>query len=282
MATAAASPPIAPASVTLTAAASDPDGTIVAVEFFAGGTLLATATESPFTTTWPDVGAGTYTLTARVTDNGGATTTSAPVLFSVAPPPPPPPPAGAPIDEVVLYPAVDAQVLGGWAVIADATAAAGSRLQNPNANLAKVPNASPAPAAAFDLTFAAEAGKPYRLWLRGKALDDSYSNDSVFVQFDGSVDASGTPQWRMGTTASTTVILEECGGCGLQGWGWADNGYGMNVLGPVVYFAETGPQRLRIQMREDGLAIDQIVLSAVTYATAPPGRARGDTVIVAR
>jgi hypothetical protein len=275
-------PPVAPAPITLRAAASDPDGTITAVEFYAGSNLLARVTDSPFTATWTDVAAGTYSLTARAIDDGGATTTSAPVLFSVAAPPPPPPPAGAPVDEIVLYAAVDAQVLGGWTVVADATAAAGSRLQNPNANLPKVSIASATPAAAFDLTFTADAGKPYRLWLRGKALGDSYSNDSVFVQFDGSVDAAGTPQWRTGTTSSTTVILEECGGCGLQGWGWADNGYGMNVLGPVVYFAETGPQRVRIQLREDGLAIDQVVLSAVAYVTASPGRARSDTVVVPR
>jgi hypothetical protein len=70
-------------------------------------------TDSPFTATWTDVAAGTYSLTARAIDDGGATTTSAPVLFSVAAPPPPPPPAGAPVDEIVLYAAVDAQVLGG-------------------------------------------------------------------------------------------------------------------------------------------------------------------------
>ena len=39
-----------------------------------------------------------------------------------------------------------------------------------------------------------------------------------------------------------------------------------------MYLATTGPQRLRIQMREDGLAIDQVVLSAVRYLTARPGR----------
>jgi hypothetical protein len=105
-------------------------------------------------------------------------------------------------------------------------------------------------------------------------------NDSVFVQFDGSVTAAGAPQWRLGTTSATPVVLEDCGGCGLQGWGWNDNGYGVNTLGPLVYFAQTGPQRIRIQMREDGLGLDQIVLSARAYLTARPGAPRNDTTIL--
>ena len=47
------------------------------------------------------------------------------------------PPVG-PIDEIVLHAAVDGQVLGGWTVTADTTAASGARLQNPNANAAKL------------------------------------------------------------------------------------------------------------------------------------------------
>ena len=45
------------------------------------------------------------------------------------------------------------------------------------------------------------------------------------------------------------------------------------MLGPVVKFDVTGPQTLRIQTREDGFRIDQIVLSAGTYLTSSPGRA---------
>ncbi len=41
------------------------------------------------------------------------------------------------------------------------------------------------------MTFNAEAGKPYRLWIRGKAEPNNWANDSVFVQFSGSRHASG-------------------------------------------------------------------------------------------
>ena len=113
-----------------------------------------------------------------------------------------------------------------------------------------------------------------------KADDDSWQNDSVFVQFSDSVDGSGNAVWRIGTTSATMVSLEDCSGCGEQGWGWNDNGYG--AAGAPVVFATSGPHTIRIQYREDGISIDQIVLSAARYMTAAPGAARNDTTIVPR
>lgn len=269
---------VAPASIGVAAQASDSDGTIARVEFLSGSTVIGSAAASPFAITWPDVPAGTYALTARAIDNTGASTSSAPVNLTVSPSAEPPP-AGA-IDEIVLHAAADPLISGGWAVTSDATAASGARLQNPDAGAPKLATPLASPTLSFDLTFAAEAGKAYRLWLRGKALNDSYNNDSVHVQFEGSVDATGAPVWRIGTTSATAIVLEECNGCGLQGWGWADNGYGLNTLGPLVYFAASGRQRIRIQVREDGLAIDQIVLSAVKYKSAAPGATKNDTTIL--
>ena len=74
--------------------------------------------------------------------------------------------------------------------------------------------------------------------------------------------------------------LEDCSGCGLSGWGWQDNGWGVGVLGPLVYFDSTGPQKLRIQYREDGISIDQIVLSASTYLSTAPGAVKNDTTLL--
>src|SRR5204863_3470392 len=77
---------IAPASVTLTATASDSDGTIQKVEFFHGGTnLIATVNSAPYTFNWTGVAAASYTLTAVATDNQGSPTTSAPVNITVNP-----------------------------------------------------------------------------------------------------------------------------------------------------------------------------------------------------
>jgi acid phosphatase type 7 len=179
--------------------------------------------------------------------------------------------------EVVLH-TTAATRAGAWTFRADTTAAGGGYVIHPDAGAAKIGTASATPANFVELSFNATAGVPYRLWLRSRAQSDYYGNDSVFVQFSGSVDAGGTPMWRIGTADATTVVLEDCGGCGEQGWGWQDNGYG--VLGPVVYFATSGPQRVRIQTREDGLGIDQVVLSPGRYLSTSPGALKNDTTIL--
>ena len=104
----------------------------------------------------------------------------------------------------------------------------------------------------------------------------------MFVQFSGSVTEGDAPTWRIGTPSAAEMNLEECSGCGVSGWGWQDNGYGTNILGPLVYFEDTGLQTIRIQTREDGLSIDQIMLSDVTFATTRPGTAKSDTTIFNR
>jgi phosphatidylserine/phosphatidylglycerophosphate/cardiolipin synthase-like enzyme len=193
---------------------------------------------------------------------------------------PAPAPAPTSATELVLYGAEAPIVAGAWRVVADATAAGGGRVWHPDAGVAKLAGPLPSPANYIELTFTAEAARPYRLWIRGRAERDAWANDSVFVQFSGSVDASGNAVHRIGTTSSGAFNLEACSGCGLSGWGWEDNGWGVNVLGPAIYFATTGPQRIRIQTREDGLSIDQIVLSASRYLTSAPGATKNDTVIL--
>lgn len=66
----------APASISLSATASDPDGSIAQVEFYANGTLLRTDTTSPYSFSWTNVGAGSYSIMAVARDNAGATTVS--------------------------------------------------------------------------------------------------------------------------------------------------------------------------------------------------------------
>jgi hypothetical protein len=73
----------APATVNLAATASDSDGTVTKVEFFNGATKLGESSNAPYTFTWNGVGAGSYTLTARATDDAGGVTTSTPVTITV-------------------------------------------------------------------------------------------------------------------------------------------------------------------------------------------------------
>jgi hypothetical protein len=74
----------APASITLNATAADVDGTVSKVEFYNGATLLGTSATSPYTYTWSNVAAGTYTLTAMAYDNSGITTTSSTINVTVS------------------------------------------------------------------------------------------------------------------------------------------------------------------------------------------------------
>jgi regulation of enolase protein 1 (concanavalin A-like superfamily) len=67
----------APATMTVAATASDADGTIAGVDFFAGTTLVGTDSSLPYSLTWSNVPAGTYSMTAVARDNNGAVTTSA-------------------------------------------------------------------------------------------------------------------------------------------------------------------------------------------------------------
>ena len=118
--------------------------------------------------------------------------------------------------------------------------------------------------------------------MRGKADSNNWANDSVFIQFTGSqTSSSGAAAWRIGTTSAAEVNLEDCNGCGVSGWGWQDNGYGNNVAGQPIYFASTGWQTVRVQVREDGLSIDQIVLSHTVFLNTSPGTLKNDTTILA-
>lgn len=71
-------------SATLTAIATDADGTVSKVDFFNGFTLVATDATSPYSATFTPSAAGTFTLSARATDNNSATTNSNTVTVTVA------------------------------------------------------------------------------------------------------------------------------------------------------------------------------------------------------
>ena len=99
-----------------------------------------------------------------------------------------PPPDGT---DIVLYASTAALRVGAWQVKSDSTVAGGAMMHNPNLGAAKITTPSATPANYFELTFNADAGRAYRLWIRGKADGDHYANDSTFVQFNNSVTSSG-------------------------------------------------------------------------------------------
>ncbi len=63
-------------TIAIGATATDANGSISKVEFFHGGTKLGEDTSSPYSFSWTNASAGTYSITARAIDNQGGATTS--------------------------------------------------------------------------------------------------------------------------------------------------------------------------------------------------------------
>ena len=257
---------------TVTVNATDNVG-VADTQFLVDGVSVAHDASGPFAFSWDTTSVinGTHTLQASATDAAGNPSTLAAVTVTVANPV-----AGS--DDIVLYAAdvPSSAIFGKWVRVTDATAAGGVRLRNPNASAAKRTTAAAAPVDYFEMSFTAPAGVPYHLWVRGKADSDNYANDSVFVQFSDSTAS------RIGTTAAAEMNLEDCSGCGVSGWGWQDNGWGVNVFGPNITFTTSGVHTLRIQTREDGLSIDQVMLSPGKFLTTAPGSLKKDATIYPR
>ena len=71
-------------SITLSAAASDPDGAVSLVEFFVNGVKLGATNAPPYRIVWSAPPIGSYDLTAVATDDRGAVAASAVTTVSVA------------------------------------------------------------------------------------------------------------------------------------------------------------------------------------------------------
>ena len=73
--------------ITITAEASDLDGTITDVEFYIDNELLGIATSQPYSINWT-ASVGEYEITAVATDNGESSTTSPAITIIFTPAPP--------------------------------------------------------------------------------------------------------------------------------------------------------------------------------------------------
>jgi uncharacterized repeat protein (TIGR02059 family) len=70
-------------NISITASASDADGSVNLVEFYSGTTKLGSASALPYSFNWNNVPAGTYSLTVIATDNLNTKTVSPAVSISV-------------------------------------------------------------------------------------------------------------------------------------------------------------------------------------------------------
>jgi hypothetical protein len=74
---------VSPVDVALSATITDSNAVITRVDFYQGTVQLGEATASPYTFTWTNAPAGSYTLSAVATEDGGIQHTSLPVAISV-------------------------------------------------------------------------------------------------------------------------------------------------------------------------------------------------------
>jgi endonuclease/exonuclease/phosphatase family metal-dependent hydrolase len=182
--------------------------------------------------------------------------------------------------EIVLY-ASEGIAKGQWAAVAT-TGAAGSRsMKSADQGFASTNAPLAAPSHYFEMSFDADAATTYRVWLRLRAEGNSKWNDAVWVQFNDSLTTAGSAAYRIGTTSGLMVNLERCSGCGLSNWGWYNSAYWLSQE-TAVRFAASGRHTIRVQTREDGVEIDQIVLSPVKYLSAAPGPIINDATILAK
>jgi PKD repeat protein len=168
---------------------------------------------------------------------------------------------------------------GMWQTASDSLSPGGVKLVTANTGFASTSAALASPTHYFDVTFSADAGTPYRIWLRLRASQDSKYNDAVWVQFSDAL-VNGSAAYRMNSTSGLLVNLATDAAAGsLQNWGWVNGAYWLTQP-TVVTFPTSGVHTLRVQLREDGVQLDQIVLSPARYMNASPGSATNDTVIV--
>jgi hypothetical protein len=166
-----------------------------------------------------------------------------------------------------------------WSAGSDPTSPNGVSLVTPFIGWS-IPNAPlAAPADYIDVTFTATANTAYTLWLRMESLNNSKWSDSVWVQFSDAL-VNGSPVYPTNTTSGLLVNLAtDSTGWSDSGWGW-DNGCYWLVQATTVTFPTNGTHTLRIQVRESGVALDQIVLSPVMYLNTSPGPRTADALIV--
>ncbi|HEX4346662.1 MAG TPA: carbohydrate-binding protein [Vicinamibacterales bacterium] len=188
--------------------------------------------------------------------------------------------ASAATGDIVLYASDATNLHGNWARASDASAAAGQLLTSADNGWSNTDSALAAPSNYFDVTFSANAGTAYHVWLRLRASGNSKYNDSLFAQFSDAVDAHGAALFPIGTASGLTVNLAtDATASSLGGWGWVDGAYWLTQAS-TMQFASSGTHTMRIQTREDGVQIDQVVLSPTTFLTQAPGPKTNDTTIV--
>jgi hypothetical protein len=206
-------------TIRLDATSADTDGSIVSVAFYADSTIIGSSSTPPYSTTWTGAPGGPHTLKAVATDNEGMQTVSDSVAITVESG------GGGATDIVIHARDIPASALhGSWSTASDPTAADGTKLVTSGSGFATTEVALASPAHYVDVTFTAQAGIPYAVWLRLNALNDNKFNDSVWVQFSDA-SANGAPSIRSIPGRACALSGDRRDRVSLDGWGWQNGCY---------------------------------------------------------
>ena len=172
-----------------------------------------------------------------------------------------------------------AAIHGAWSRVSDTASPNGTALATPYPGTTQLNAPLPSPVDYVDIAFDAAANTRYTLWLRIKAFNDSKWSDSIWVQLsDG--EANGSSVYPIGSATGLLVNLAtDSSGASNKGWGWANGSYWLTQQ-TTLTFSTTGSHTLRVQVRESGVMLDQIVLSPGPYLETPPGARTADATIV--
>jgi endonuclease/exonuclease/phosphatase family metal-dependent hydrolase len=181
--------------------------------------------------------------------------------------------------DVVLYSSDVTAVSGNWAPVPSASAAGTTKMQSADHGWAATEAPLANPVDFFEVTFSAPAHTTYHVWLRLRATGESKYNDSVWVQFSDALDRSGNAVYAIGSRQALLTNLTTCADCPPARWGWQDGAYWLQQE-TLVQFASSGTHRIRVQTREDGVQVDQIVLSPARYLSSAPGPLTSDGTIL--
>ena len=78
---------VAGSNLLIKSGATESTGSISLVQFYANNQLIGQSTTSPYSYTWNNVAAGTYSITVKATNNQGGVTTSSPIAVKAVLPP---------------------------------------------------------------------------------------------------------------------------------------------------------------------------------------------------
>lgn len=210
-----------PASITINATAADANGTVSRVEFYSGNTKLGEDLSSPYSYTWSNAAVGTYTVTAKATDNGNAATTSSAVTIVVK----------APTATEFCFEAeagLGQNAFAPFRVMSDAKASGGKYIVVPNGtgNQSAPPSNSIA-----TFSFYVPATATYYFWLR--VIAPTSNDNSILIR----TDSKSYVAWTPGTFTS---------------WTWKK--WTSSSL-------SAGNHSISIARNEDGLQIDKIIVT---------------------